>query len=60
MIQDIAQRKEAEAALLSQAAINEHQALHDPLPVWPTARCFTGGSATRHPRGAATPAQRWW
>ncbi|MFZ0974954.1 MAG: EAL domain-containing protein [Solirubrobacteraceae bacterium] len=31
MIQDITQRKEAEAALLSQAAINEHQALHDAL-----------------------------
>jgi diguanylate cyclase (GGDEF)-like protein/PAS domain S-box-containing protein len=31
MIQDITQGKEAEAALLSQAAINEHQALHDAL-----------------------------
>jgi diguanylate cyclase (GGDEF)-like protein/PAS domain S-box-containing protein len=31
MIQDITQRKEAEAALLSQSAINEHQALHDAL-----------------------------
>ena len=31
MIQDITQRKEAEAALLSQAALNEHQALHDAL-----------------------------
>jgi diguanylate cyclase (GGDEF)-like protein/PAS domain S-box-containing protein len=31
MIQDITQRKEAEAALHSQAALNEHQALHDGL-----------------------------
>ena len=31
MIQDITQHKEAEAALLSQAALNEHQALHDAL-----------------------------
>lgn len=31
MIQDITQRKKAETALLSQAALNEHQALHDAL-----------------------------
>jgi diguanylate cyclase (GGDEF)-like protein/PAS domain S-box-containing protein len=31
MIQDITQRKEAEAALLSQAALSEHQARHDAL-----------------------------
>jgi diguanylate cyclase (GGDEF)-like protein/PAS domain S-box-containing protein len=31
MIQDITQRKKAEAALLSQSALNEHQALHDAL-----------------------------
>ncbi len=31
MIQDVTQRKEAEAALRSQAALNEHQALHDAL-----------------------------
>jgi diguanylate cyclase (GGDEF)-like protein/PAS domain S-box-containing protein len=31
MIQDITQRKKAEAALVSQAALNEHQALHDAL-----------------------------
>ncbi len=31
MIQDITQRKEAEAALLSQSALNEHQAQHDAL-----------------------------
>jgi diguanylate cyclase (GGDEF)-like protein/PAS domain S-box-containing protein len=31
MIQDVTQRKKAEAALLSQAAINQHQALHDAL-----------------------------
>ncbi len=31
MIQDVTQRKRAEAALLSQAALNEHQALHDAL-----------------------------
>jgi diguanylate cyclase (GGDEF)-like protein/PAS domain S-box-containing protein len=31
MIQDITQRKAAESALLSQAALNEHQALHDAL-----------------------------
>ncbi len=31
MIQDITQAKEAEAALLSQAAVNEHQAQHDAL-----------------------------
>ena len=31
MIQDITQHKEAEAALLSQAALNQHQALHDAL-----------------------------
>ena len=31
MIQDITQHKEAEAALLSQAAVNEHQAQHDAL-----------------------------
>ncbi len=31
MIQDITQRKEAEAALLSQAALSEHQAQHDAL-----------------------------
>jgi diguanylate cyclase (GGDEF)-like protein len=31
MVQDITQRKAAEAALRSQAALNEHQALHDGL-----------------------------
>jgi diguanylate cyclase (GGDEF)-like protein/PAS domain S-box-containing protein len=31
MIQDVTQQKKAEAALLSQSAINEHQALHDAL-----------------------------
>ena len=31
MIQDITQRKEVEAALLAQAALNEHQAQHDAL-----------------------------
>ena len=31
MMQDITQREEAEAALLSQSALNEHQALHDAL-----------------------------
>jgi diguanylate cyclase (GGDEF)-like protein len=31
MIQDVTQRKDAEAALLSQAALNEHQAQHDAL-----------------------------
>jgi diguanylate cyclase (GGDEF)-like protein/PAS domain S-box-containing protein len=31
MIQDVTQRKMAESALLSQAALNEHQALHDGL-----------------------------
>jgi diguanylate cyclase (GGDEF)-like protein/PAS domain S-box-containing protein len=31
MIQDITQHKEAEAALLSQSALNEHQAQHDAL-----------------------------
>ncbi|MDP9293061.1 MAG: EAL domain-containing protein [Actinomycetota bacterium] len=31
MIQDVTQRKEAEAALVSQAALNEYQALHDAL-----------------------------
>jgi diguanylate cyclase (GGDEF)-like protein/PAS domain S-box-containing protein len=31
MIQDVTQRKEAEAALLSQSALNEYQALHDAL-----------------------------
>jgi diguanylate cyclase (GGDEF)-like protein/PAS domain S-box-containing protein len=31
MIQDITQRKEAEAALLSQSALNQHQAHHDAL-----------------------------
>ena len=31
MIQDVTQRKEAEAALLSQAELNEYQALHDAL-----------------------------
>jgi diguanylate cyclase (GGDEF)-like protein/PAS domain S-box-containing protein len=31
MIQDDTQRKRAEAALVSQAALNEHQALHDAL-----------------------------
>ncbi len=31
MMQDITQRKEAEAALVAQAALNEHQALHDSL-----------------------------
>ena len=31
MIQDVTQRKKAEAALRSQAALNEHQALHDAL-----------------------------
>jgi diguanylate cyclase (GGDEF)-like protein/PAS domain S-box-containing protein len=31
MIQDITERKNAEAALLSQSALNEHQALHDAL-----------------------------
>ncbi len=31
MIQDITQRKETEAALLAQAELNEHQALHDSL-----------------------------
>jgi diguanylate cyclase (GGDEF)-like protein/PAS domain S-box-containing protein len=31
MIQDVTQRKEAETALVAQAALNEHQALHDGL-----------------------------
>jgi diguanylate cyclase (GGDEF)-like protein/PAS domain S-box-containing protein len=31
MIQDVTKHKEAEAALLSQAELNEHQALHDAL-----------------------------
>ena len=31
MIQDVTQRKEAEAALLSQSALNEYQSLHDAL-----------------------------
>jgi diguanylate cyclase (GGDEF)-like protein/PAS domain S-box-containing protein len=31
MIQDVTQRKAAEAALVSQAALNEHEAMHDPL-----------------------------
>ena len=31
MIQDVTQRKEAEAALLSQSQLNEYQALHDAL-----------------------------
>jgi diguanylate cyclase (GGDEF)-like protein/PAS domain S-box-containing protein len=31
MIQDVTQRKAAEAALVSQAALNEHEATHDPL-----------------------------
>jgi len=31
MIQDVTQRREAEAALLSQAELNAHQALHDAL-----------------------------
>jgi PAS domain S-box-containing protein len=31
MIQDVTQRKEAEAALISQAALSEHQAQHDAL-----------------------------
>ena len=31
MIQDVTQRKKAEAALRSQAALNQHQALHDAL-----------------------------
>ena len=31
MVQDITQQKAAEAALLSQAELNEHQALHDAL-----------------------------
>jgi diguanylate cyclase (GGDEF)-like protein/PAS domain S-box-containing protein len=31
MFQDVTQRKEAEAALLEQAELNEHQALHDGL-----------------------------
>jgi diguanylate cyclase (GGDEF)-like protein/PAS domain S-box-containing protein len=31
MIQDVTQRKAAEAALVSQAALSEHEATHDPL-----------------------------
>jgi diguanylate cyclase (GGDEF)-like protein/PAS domain S-box-containing protein len=31
MFQDVTQRKQAEAALVAQAALNEHQALHDGL-----------------------------
>ncbi len=31
MVQDVTQRKEAEAALVAQAELNEHQALHDAL-----------------------------
>ena len=31
MIQDVTQRKQAEAALVAQAELNEHQALHDAL-----------------------------
>jgi diguanylate cyclase (GGDEF)-like protein/PAS domain S-box-containing protein len=31
MIQDVTQRREAEAALVAQAELNEHQALHDAL-----------------------------
>ena len=31
MVQDVTQRKQAEQALVAQAALNEHQARHDPL-----------------------------
>ncbi len=40
MIQDVTQRKKAEAALLSQAALNEHQALHDGLTGLANRRLF--------------------
>jgi diguanylate cyclase (GGDEF)-like protein/PAS domain S-box-containing protein len=40
MMQDITQRKEAEAALQSQAALNEYQALHDGLTGLPNRTLF--------------------
>jgi diguanylate cyclase (GGDEF)-like protein/PAS domain S-box-containing protein len=40
MVQDVTQRKKAEAALLSQAALNEHQALHDGLTGLANRRLF--------------------
>ena len=50
MIQDITQRKEAEAELLAQAAVNEHQALHDALTGLANRTSFR--SASSRPSGA--------
>ena len=40
MIQDVTQRKEAEAALVAQAQLNEYQALHDALTGLPNRTLF--------------------
>jgi diguanylate cyclase (GGDEF)-like protein/PAS domain S-box-containing protein len=41
MVQDVSQRKAAEAALLAQAALNEHQAHHDALTGLPNRTLFS-------------------
>ena len=40
MVEDVSERKYAQAALTRQLAVNEHQALHDPLTGLPNRRLF--------------------
>ncbi len=56
MIEDITEHKRAERELIEQAALNEHQALHDPLTGLPNRVLFGEriGQAIRHARRNGT------